>query len=93
VGRAYTLKSQPAHAVPASIRIDASHASACYLFSRAFSTPAHSGNGPALEAYPTSEVPAIQLHRDDWHRPHGSIKSRTPIGKLGLKNNLLRLHT
>ena len=48
-------------------------------------------------AYPTSdhrtaELPAW-LHRYNWHRPHGGIKSQTPISRLGLtENNLLRLH-
>lgn len=50
------------------------------------------------QAYPTShhraeELP-IWLHRYNWHRPHGGIKSQTPISKLGLTgNNLLRLHS
>ncbi|HEY1559609.1 MAG TPA: IS481 family transposase, partial [Caulobacteraceae bacterium] len=34
------------------------------------------------------------LHRYNWHRPHGGIKSQTPISRLGLdQDNLLRLHT
>ena len=41
----------------------------------------------------TAELPAW-LHRYNWHRPHGGIKSQTPISRLGLDaNNLLRLHT
>lgn len=33
------------------------------------------------------------LHRYNWHRPHGSLKSETPISRLGLtEDNLLRLH-
>ena len=46
-------------------------------------------------AYPTSaqrtaELPAW-LHRYNWHRPHGGIKSQTPISRLGLsEDNLLR---
>ncbi|MGY3238271.1 transposase InsO family protein [Bradyrhizobium sp. USDA 4472] len=50
------------------------------------------------KAYPTSnrraqELP-IWLHRYNWHRPHGGIKSQTPISRLGLTEvNLLRLHT
>ena len=33
------------------------------------------------------------LHRYNWHRPHGGIKSQTPISRLGLdRDNLLRLH-
>jgi transposase InsO family protein len=49
-------------------------------------------------AYPTSnhraaELP-IWLHRYNWHRPHGSLKSDTPISRLGLtRDNLLRLHS
>ncbi|MGE6786172.1 IS481 family transposase [Ensifer adhaerens] len=48
-------------------------------------------------AYPTSghraaELPAW-MHRYNWHRPHGSLKSQTPISRLGLtEDNLLRLH-
>jgi transposase InsO family protein len=49
-------------------------------------------------AYPTSahraaELPA-RLYRYNWHRPHGGIKSQTPISRLGpSEDNLLRLHT
>ncbi len=49
-------------------------------------------------AYPTSrhraaELP-VWLHRYNWHRPHGSLKSKTPISRLGQTgDNLLRLHT
>jgi transposase InsO family protein len=48
-------------------------------------------------AYPTSDHRADQLpvwlHRYNWQRPHGGIKSQTPISRLGLVgNNLLRLH-
>jgi transposase InsO family protein len=48
-------------------------------------------------AYPTSRCRAehlpIWLHRYNWHRPHGSLKSKTPISRLGLtEDNLLRLH-
>ncbi|MEM6415919.1 MAG: IS481 family transposase, partial [Pseudomonadota bacterium] len=33
-------------------------------------------------------------HLYNWHRPHGGIKDKTPISRLGLnKDNLLRLHT
>ena len=40
----------------------------------------------------TAELPTW-LHRYNWHRPHGGIKSQTPISRLGLdQNNLLRLH-
>jgi transposase InsO family protein len=49
------------------------------------------------QAYPNSDRRAqelpIWLHRYNWHRPHGSLKSRTPISTLGLtEDNLLRLH-
>ena len=49
------------------------------------------------QAYPTSERRAAELpfwlHRYNWHRPHGGIKSQTPISRLALsKDNLLRLH-
>jgi transposase InsO family protein len=48
-------------------------------------------------AYDTSDQRAAELprwlHRYNWHRPHGGIKSQTPISRLGLTgNNLLRLH-
>jgi transposase InsO family protein len=49
------------------------------------------------QAYPTSahraaELP-LWLHRYNWHRPHGGIKSQTPISRLGLdRDNLLRFH-
>jgi transposase InsO family protein len=40
----------------------------------------------------TAELPAW-IHRYNWHRPHGGIKSQTPISRLGLdQDNLLRLH-
>lgn len=49
-------------------------------------------------AYPNSDQRAaelpIWLHRYNWHRPHRSLKSKTPISRLGLAmDNLLRLHT
>ena len=49
------------------------------------------------QAYPTSDARAEQLpiwlHQYNWHRPHGGIKSQTPISRLGLtEDNLLRLH-
>jgi transposase InsO family protein len=49
------------------------------------------------QAYPTSDRRALELpvwlHQYNWHRPHGGIKSQTPISRLGLtKDNLLRLH-
>jgi transposase InsO family protein len=50
------------------------------------------------QAYPTSEHRKAELprwlHQYNWHRPHGSLQSKTPISRLGLpENNLLRLHT
>jgi len=50
------------------------------------------------KAYPSSQHRAqelpIWLHRYNWHRPHGGIKSQTPISRIGLGvDNLLRLHT
>jgi transposase InsO family protein len=49
------------------------------------------------QAYPTSDHRAAELpvwlHRYNWHRPHGGLKSHTPISRLGLdQDNLLRLH-
>jgi transposase InsO family protein len=49
------------------------------------------------QAYPTSQRRAEELpfwlHRYNWHRPHGGIKSQTPISRLALsEDNLLRLH-
>jgi transposase InsO family protein len=49
------------------------------------------------QAYPTSDRRAeelpIWLHRYNWHRPHGGIKSKTPISRLALTgDNLLRPH-
>jgi transposase InsO family protein len=50
------------------------------------------------QAYPNSnrradELP-IWLHRYNWHRPHGSLKSKPPISRLALdQDNLLRLHS
>jgi transposase InsO family protein len=48
-------------------------------------------------AYPSSDRRAAELpfwlHRYNWHRPHGGIKSATPISRLGLtEDNLMRLH-
>ena len=50
------------------------------------------------QAYPTSEHRKAELprwlHQYNWHRPHGSLQSQTPISRLGLTgNNLLRLHS
>ncbi len=40
-----------------------------------------------------AELPAW-LHRYNWHRPHGSLKAKTPISRLSLtEDNLLRLHS
>jgi len=49
-------------------------------------------------AYDTSQQRGEELphwlHRYNWHRPHGGIKSQTPISRLGLaEDNLLRLHS
>jgi transposase InsO family protein len=49
------------------------------------------------QAYPNSDRRAdelpIWLHRYNWHRPHGSLKSKPPISRLALaEDNLLRLH-
>jgi transposase InsO family protein len=49
------------------------------------------------QAYQTSDRRAkelpIWLHRYNWHRPHGSLKSKPPISRLALaEDNLLRLH-
>jgi len=41
----------------------------------------------------TAEL-SVWLHRYNWHRPHGSLKAKTPISRLGLsEDNLLRLHS
>jgi transposase InsO family protein len=50
------------------------------------------------QAYPNSDRRAAELpvwlHRYNWHRPHGSLQSQTPLSRLGLsEDNLLRLHT
>lgn len=49
------------------------------------------------QAYQTSDQRAAELapwlHRYNWHRPHGGIKSQTPISRLRLtEDNLLMLH-
>jgi transposase InsO family protein len=49
------------------------------------------------QAYPTSDRRAqelpVWLHRYNWHRPHGSLKSKPPISRRALtEDNLLRLH-
>jgi transposase InsO family protein len=48
-------------------------------------------------AYNTSDERAAQLpiwlHRYNWHRPHGSLRSKPPISRLTqTEDNLLRLH-
>jgi len=48
-------------------------------------------------AYHTSDQRAAELphwlHRYNWHRPHGGLKSNTPISRLGrAEDNLLTLH-
>jgi transposase InsO family protein len=48
-------------------------------------------------AYESSDQRAAELpfflHRYNWHRPHGSLKGKPPISRLGMtENNLLRLH-
>jgi transposase InsO family protein len=50
------------------------------------------------QAYPTSDRRAeelpIWLHRYNWHRPHGSLKSKPPISRLAqTEDNLLRLYS
>ncbi len=48
---------------------------------------------PKLTNRRAGELP-LWLHRYNWHRPHGGIKSQTPISRLGLtEDNLLRLHS
>ncbi len=52
----------------------------------------------AARAYPNSGQRGVELllwlHRDDRHRPPGSLKYMTPIGRLRLtEDNLLRLHS
>jgi transposase InsO family protein len=48
--------------------------------------------------YPSSDHRArelpIWLHRYNWHRPHGSLKSKPPISRLALnRDDVLRLHS
>jgi transposase InsO family protein len=50
------------------------------------------------QAYDTSALRAAELpfwlHRYNWHRPHGSLKSKPPITRLALaEDNLLRFHS
>jgi transposase InsO family protein len=50
------------------------------------------------QAYPSSEhrreALTAWLHPYNWHQPHSSLKSQTPISRLGLaEDNLLRLHS
>jgi transposase InsO family protein len=49
------------------------------------------------QAYANSDRRAAELplwlHRYNWHRPHGSLKAKPPISRIGLTgNNLMRLH-
>jgi transposase InsO family protein len=49
-------------------------------------------------AYPDADRRAaalpVWLHRYNWHRPHGSLKSQPPISRLALtEDNLSRLHS
>jgi transposase InsO family protein len=49
------------------------------------------------QAYQSSDQRSAELlnwlHCYNWHRPHGSLKAKTPISRLGLsEDNLLRLH-
>jgi transposase InsO family protein len=49
------------------------------------------------QAYQSSDRRAeelpVWLHQYNWHRPHGSLKSKPPISRLALtEDNLLRLH-
>jgi transposase InsO family protein len=49
-------------------------------------------------AYQSSDQRSAELlnwlHCYNWHRPHGSLKAKTPISRLGLsEDNLLRLHS
>ena len=49
------------------------------------------------QAYQTSDQRAqelpIWLHRYNWHRPHSSLRYKTPSSRLGLNHdNLLRFH-
>jgi transposase InsO family protein len=50
------------------------------------------------QAYQNSDQRSAELpnwlHRYNWHRPHGSLKNKTPISRLGqTRDNLMRLHT
>ena len=50
------------------------------------------------KAYPNSDLRAQELpawlHRYNWHRPHASLKAKTPISQLAIaEDNLLRLHS
>ncbi len=53
---------------------------------------------PYAAAYLTSQNRAAELpvwlHHYNWHRPHASLKSKTPISRLAVNDdNLLRLHS
>jgi transposase InsO family protein len=44
-------------------------------------------------AHRAEQLPAW-LHRYNWHRPHASLKAKTPMSRLGLAgDNVLRLHS
>ena len=50
------------------------------------------------QAYQNSDQRSAELpnwlHRYNWHRPHGSLKDKTPISRLGpTGDNLMRLHS
>jgi hypothetical protein len=50
------------------------------------------GDGAMRFAY--CALRAVWLHRYNWHRPHGGIKSKTSISRLSLtEDNLLRFHS
>jgi transposase InsO family protein len=50
------------------------------------------------QAYSTSDDRAAELplclHQYNWHRPHGSLRSKPPISRISItEDNLLRLHS
>lgn len=50
------------------------------------------------QAYQNSDQRTTELgswlHRYNWHRPHASLKAKTPISRLGFsEDNLLRFHS
>jgi transposase InsO family protein len=44
-----------------------------------------------ISAHRAAELPTSR-HRYNRHRPHGGLKSQTPISRLRLSKNLLTLH-